>query len=329
MVTLMAGYSALTDRGPLPRVAWFVLISAAISCGPTVKVPSGPAAEPGGVVRGVTKPGSTASGRQVLLGEMCPQGAGGRPAVAPLILRSVGWTDNAADVTAPVERGSTPRFEVFGVDGKLAGAFDTMGVVDVGLPQQVATGAYAGASPCTRGAPALARPKPGEITTRTEDAKCVAATASCGIAIAAVSHPDEPPTTPSYVTGGACISGDQLAVDIDGDGRIESFPLSGVLDGERAPAAEWSASPTATATCEPKFELYDIKLAAEADPGKAVDPKSVVSLDVLGVVDLDGDGRRELVLALKFQTVRSIVVYTATSQPQRLELAGEATSFPR
>jgi hypothetical protein len=314
----MAGNSALTDRGPLPRVAWLVLIF--VGCVP-VKVPAGPGAEPGGVSRTLVKPSSVPSGRQILLGEMCPQGAGGRPAVAPLILRTVGWTDNPADITSPVERGSTPQWEVFGVDGKLAGAFDTMGVVDVGLPQQVAMGAYAGASPCTGGAQVNARPT-GDVVTRVEDPKCGVATQSCGIAVAEITHPDEPPTTPAYVTGGACVSGDQLAVDIDGDGRIESFPLSGLLDGSRAPAAEWSASPTATATCTPAFELYDVKLKGE-------DPKSDVSFDVLGVVDLDGDGRRELVLAFKFATVRTIVVYTATSQPQRLELAGEATSFPR
>jgi hypothetical protein len=277
----------------------------------------------------VTKASGAGGGRQVLLGEMCPQGAGGRPAVAPLVLRNVGWTDNATDVTSVVERGSVPRFVVFGVDGKLAGAFDTMGVVDVGLPQQVAAGAYAGASPCTYGAPAIAKPKAGEITTRAEDPKCGVATGSCGLAVGEVTHPNDEHVAPTYITGGACISGDQLAVDIDGDGRIESFPLAGVLDGTRSPAPEWSASPTATAACDPKFALYGVQLSAAADPGKAVDPKSVVSLDVLGVVDLDGDGRRELVLALKFSTVRTIVVYTATSQPQRLELAGEATSFPR
>ena len=48
---------------------------------------------------------------------------------------------------------------------------------------------------------------------------------------------------------------------------------------------------------------------------------------LLGVVDLDGDGRKEIVLALRFPTVRTIVVYSATSSPQRLELVGEAQSF--
>ncbi|HWU88235.1 MAG TPA: hypothetical protein VN253_13200, partial [Kofleriaceae bacterium] len=60
-------------------------------------------------------------GRQVVVGEMCPQAAGGRPAVAPLVMRSGTWTDAAAELANAVERGSVPRFAVFGVDGKVAG----------------------------------------------------------------------------------------------------------------------------------------------------------------------------------------------------------------
>jgi hypothetical protein len=272
-----------------------------------------------------TNPG----GFQVVVGEMCPQGAGGRPAVAPLLVRNVGWSDNATDLSAVVERGSVPRFVVFGVDGKMAGAFDTLGAVDVGLPQQVAAGTYVGASPCTSGATAAAKPRAGEIATRTEDPRCGAATNNCGLAAGELTHPDEPPSTPAFMTGGACLSGDQLAVDIDGDGTVESFPLAGVLDGIRGPAAEWTASPTATATCAPHFQLYDIRLAPEPEPGKQIDQKSVVMMDVLGVVDLDFDGRRELVVALRFPTVRTVVVFSPTSSSQRLELAGEAQSFPR
>ncbi|HEY0255723.1 MAG TPA: hypothetical protein VGC41_29540, partial [Kofleriaceae bacterium] len=320
------------DRGPLPRVAWIFSILGITACGPTVKVPSGPAPEPTGVVsHAPTKKAAALAGgsaHQVLLGEMCPAGAGGRPAIAPLVLRNVGWTDNPADLTAPVERGSAPRWSVLGVDGKLAGAFDTMGVVDVGLPQQVAAGAYAGSSPCSAAAAVSAKPK-GEIAMRTDDAQCKTSTAGCGIAIAELTHPDEPVDSRGYVTGGACITGNVLAVDIDGDGRVESFPLAGVLDGSRAPSAEWTALPTETAACKPSFATYGVKLGADAEPGRQVDPKQVVMMDVLGVVDLDGDGRRELVLALQFQTIRTIVVYAATAQAQRLELAGEAQSFAR
>jgi len=239
----------------------------------------------------------------------------------------VQWIDAAAEVGATVERGSVPRFVVFGTDGKTAGTFDTLGLVDVGLNQPIASGTYVGASPCTRGV--TARPDAGQLSTREEDPKCGAVTGGCGLAVGEITHPDETGPIPSFTTGGACLSGDQIAVDIDGDGLIESFPLSGMLDGIRGPAAEWSASPTAKAACTPQFQLYDIKLAAEPEPGKAYDPKAVVYADVLGVVDLDGDGRRELVIALRFATVRSVVVFSALSSPQRLELVGEATSFPR
>ena len=309
------------DRGAARCVAWLALAA----CKATV--PPGPPAEPTPVVNRTPTPITAGGGRHFVVGEMCLQGAAGRPAVAPLIMRGVQWTDIAAEVAATVERGSVPRFVVFGVDGKMAGAFDTLGVVDVGIGQSVASGTYVGAAPCTYDL--AARPAAGQIETRAEDPKCAPATGGCGLAVAEITHPDEPPTTPAYTTGGACISGDQLAVDIDGDGRIESFAIAGVLDGIRGPAAEWTAAPTSTASCTPRFQLYGIPLAAEPDPGKPVDPKTVVLLDVLGVVDLDGDGRRELIVALRFPTVRSVVVYTAATSAQRLELAGEATSFPR
>ena len=320
MVFLMA-----FDRAVLSRVAWLLLIG---SCGPAFKLPAGPAAEPGPIASSTSTPvRAGGGGRHVVVGEMCPQGAGGRPAVAPLIMRGVQWTDAAPDVTATVERGSVPRFVVFGVDGKMAGVFNTLGIAEIGVQQSVATGTYVGGSPCTYGLGA--KPSPGQLATRAEDPACGPITHGCGVAVGEIMHPDEPPMTPAYTTGAACVSGDQLAVDIDGDGRIESFPISGVLDGIRGPAAEWSASPTAQAACTPHFNVYDVKLLPEADPGKSVDPKAAVMLDVLGVIDLDGDGRRELVLALRFPTVRSIVVYSASSSAERLELVGESTSFPR
>jgi hypothetical protein len=276
----------------------------------------------------VNKLSRAPTGREVMVGEMCPQGAGGRAAIAPLLVKNVGWSDNAGDVNAVMERGGVPRFAVFGTDGKLAGAFDPMGVVDVGLPQEVATGAYAGSSPCTYNAAAKAKNDPGAIQTRAEEPKCTAALNGCGLAVGPVTRGDEPPDVPQYQTGGACISGDQLAVDIDGDGRVESFPLSGVLDSIRGPASDWSASPTETASCTPSFQLYDIKLTRPPDPKKPADPRSTVTMSVLGVVDLDGDGRRELVLSMKFPTTHTIVVYSASETAQRLELAGEATAFP-
>ncbi|HEY5951573.1 MAG TPA: hypothetical protein VIV40_39035 [Kofleriaceae bacterium] len=332
------------------------------ACGPTVKPPS-PPPEPDPISK-PARPGKVdASGRRVVVGEMCPQGAGGRPAVAPLVMRGVGWIDTASEVAATVERGQVPRFFVFGVDGKPAGTFEALGLVEVGIAQPVATGTYVGALPCTYGITPEAKgtPSPGAkatplgpkpaanagpgkagagsaaasapsgpaMDTRAEDPKCGLATKGCGLAVGEITAPDEPARKPDFVTGGACISGNELAVDIDGDGKLESFPIAGALDGIRAPAAEWSASPTvAAATCKPTFQVYDMKLAPEPRPGKPVE-KGLVTIDLLGVVDLDADGRFEVILAMKFPTVRTIVVYTATSSAQRLELAGEATGFAK
>ena len=268
-------------------------------------------------------------GRQVMVGEMCPQAADGRPAIAPLIMRSVQWTDTTADVVDRVERGSVPRFLVFGVDGRQAGVFDTLGVVDIAPQQSVATGTYVGAPPCSyEVAPAQ---RGARMVDRGEDAACRQATMGCGLAVGELERPDDPPEIPQYATGGACIANGKLLVDIDGDGRPEAFPLSGALDGIRGPAQDWSAAArgAGAGACTPHFALYGVPLAPPADPGQPVDQKAVVTIDVLGVVDLDGDGRRELIMAERFPTVRSVVVYSATETPDRLALVGEAPSFAR
>jgi len=324
------------DPGKLPRVAWLrwltpsdfasVLAIGACAtlgiggCGPRV-APDRPFPEEA-VVEKPQRPGAAArgSGHQVLVGELCPRGAAGRPAVAPLLMHTMGWTDTVAEVNGAVERGAVPRFVVFGVDGKAAGAFDTVGLADIALGQSVASGAYAGGPPCSSDA--------GQGQ-RTDDAACAAATNGCGLAVAQITRPDDPPESPAFQTGGACLGGDALAVDIDGDGAVETFPLSGALDGIRGPAQEWSATHSARSTCAPKFTLYDVRLAPEAAPGKSPDARAVVMLDLLGVIDLDGDGRKELVIALRFPTVRTVVVYSARNSPERLELVGEAQSFQK
>lgn len=328
MVQLMA-----TDRGPLTAVAWgsrepasrraiapvvASILLTLLGCGPAVR-PTEPGPEPG-VTREERRPKPSKGGRQVMLGEMCPLGAAGRPAVAPLVMRTVVWSDQAVDVLNLIERGGVPRFAVFGVDGKIAGTFDTLGVAEVGIGQSVAAGTYVGAPPCTSDAGG------GQ---RVEDPKCAPATGGCGLAVGELGRTDDPAPIPAYATAGACLSGDAIALDIDGDGVLESFPLAGVLDGVRSPAEEWTASPTAAPACTPSFQLYDVRLTPPPEPGKALDPKHIVKLAVLGVIDVDGDARRELILSLEFPTVRTIVVYTSSGSPQRLELAGEGTPFQR
>ena len=309
------------DRGKLPRVAWFLAVAAdagAGACGPRVQ-PDRPFPEEA-VVHRERPPTPLRAGRQVIVGELCPRGAAGRPAVAPLLMHTTQWVDTANDVTGAVERGAAPRFAAFGIDGKPAGVFDTVGLADIALGQSVASGTYVGGAPCSSDA--------GQGQ-RTDDPRCIAATGGCGIAVAELTRPDDPPETPAFQTGGACLSGDAIGVDVDGDGAVEWFPVAQALDGIRAPAQEWTASQTARPPCAPKFALYDVKLEPEAAPGKPPDARAVVMLDLLGVIDLDGDGRKELVIALRFPTVRTVVVYSASGSPQRLDLVGEAQSFQR
>lgn len=296
-------------------VAWFITQAA---CGPAVR-PDMPPNEPG-PVKVEPLPQKKIRGRQVVIGEMCPQGAAGRPAVAPVIMRTVSWSDNADEVAATVERGAVPRFIVFGVDGKIAGKFDTLGLAEIAPGQSVASGTYVGASPCS---------SDGGNGKRIDDTRCSVATQNCGLAVGELGRPDDPPDMIDVATTGACLQGDAIAVDIDGDKVMEQFPLAGVLDGIRSPSKEWSAAPIVGAKCTPAFDLFDLKIVPQLDPGKGPNEKHIVGLDVLGAVDLDADGRMELVLAFEFPTIRTIAVYSSTGSAQRLELVGEGQSFPR
>jgi hypothetical protein len=42
------------------------------------------------------------------------------------------------------------------------------------------------------------------------------------------------------------------------------------------------------------------------------------------VVDLDGDGRREIVMVYQYATRRTWAIYSATATSSRLDLVGEA-----
>ena len=103
--------------------------------------------------------------------------------------------DRYADrVAATVERGSVPRFVVFGVDGKPAGVFDTLGLVEVGHRA-------AGRDRHVRRRIAVhVRRRRQDRRGRSRRAPRIRSAdrrrSGCGIAVGEITQPDEPPAKP-------------------------------------------------------------------------------------------------------------------------------------
>lgn len=282
-----------SDRVWAAAVAWVV-----VGCAPSVR-PQGPGAAPSGP--GEVTP-STGGGGSLLLGEVCPAAAEGRAAFAPLVAHAVRFETAPDELDAILTRGGTSRVTVLGHDGARAGVFDPIGVEESALPQRVAPGVYVGHGPCSSAV------GPDD---RTEHAGCNAAARGCGLALAELDPPvpDREPSLAPTQLGRACVTGEDLAVDLDGDGAPERYRLGDFLDGARVPAERIDAQPPGPAPCTPTFSTFGLALAPGFEPGAAVDPKYVVELDVLGVIDLDRDGRREVIVAVRYPTARTVVVF--------------------
>jgi hypothetical protein len=297
---LLAGCSSRAKNAPV--------------AGPKAPVPKVAADEPA--------PG-TAPLREVLVGEMCPQAAMSRPAVIPLVARRVSWTADLDEVSRPVERGAARQFSVLAWDGRRAGLFSVIGATDVGADVDVAAGSYAGASPCSElksGADSGAAAE--------DNPDCVASQQGCGLAISVLQPPgresvpvDEQPDPAQLSIGGACVAEGKLVVDLDGDGLFEAFATDRFVEALRAPADEVIAEQLLKAPCEPRFAVRHV-----IPPG---DPRDWRGLDLLGVLDLDGDGRHEIVLAYHYADRRTWAVYSARATSTRLELVGEAVPWRR
>lgn len=289
------------------------------ACTPRV-APRGPGPQPEKIAATAPEtvaPAARAPLREVLVGEMCPHGADGRPAVKPLFVRGLTWSSAPEDAIVPVERRAARQFSVLAWDGRRAGLFSVAGAADVG-DQQVAVGAYAGSSPCAR---------PRDAGDAGDDPACVATQVHCGLAMAVLDRGgldaqpfEEDPAPASFPVAGTCVAGDNLIVDIDGDGTEEAFPVAQFVNPVRGPAEEVVAVPRGNATCAPGFAVRHA-----VPPG---DPRHWRGLDVLGVVDVDGDGRRELILAYHYAARRTWAVYSALSSSGRLDLVGEAEPWP-
>src|ERR1044071_2376991 len=108
------------DRGTLPRVACLfavialfgALFGALFACGPRVQPDHPFPDEP--VVHRERAPAPARPGRQVVVGELCPQGAGGRPAVAPLLIRTTQWLDATTEGGGAGGGGAPPPLGALG-----------------------------------------------------------------------------------------------------------------------------------------------------------------------------------------------------------------------
>jgi len=307
------------DAPARQTVAWLVFAAwplglTAAACGPAVRT-DGSLDEPT-PARSVTPPRTAAPARQgVVIGEMCPTAAAGRAAVAPLVVRGLTWTGDPAAVGEALTRGQLGVFSVLSFQGRRVAGFSVAGAADAGLPQDVAAGSLVGGSPCSF-------ERAGSVA---EDPACNQATRGCGLALARLgADADEP----ELRVGGLCVAGDLLAVDLDGDGTTETFALADLLDGAREPAEELSAAPVVAPACAARFSWYGLALNPSAERATAPDPRYQVRADVLGVIDVDLDGRHELVIALTYPESRTVVVYAAQGSANRLELVAEAVAWP-
>jgi hypothetical protein len=258
-------------------------------------------------------------GRQLLVGEMCPSSVAGRPGVDAYLLHGVQWGNAPADLANAIERSGDADFGVWSYNGVRVGTFSSMGLAEIPGRDAVAAGGYTGSLPCA---------KTSTTAGVEQDPACVATMKGCGLALADIGPVGR---GSDFVAGAACMRGTSLVVDIDGDGKSEWFNIGELLDDQRAPADEWLAQhddPKAPA-CTATFATYNVNLAASSNGGGAPDPRFNVGFDVLGVLDLDGDGRREIIAAFRYADARTIAIYTARSMANRLELVAESRAVLR
>lgn len=224
-------------------------------------------------------------GHERLIGLMCPRGAAGRPAFAALTAReALAWTSDPERLKKSLARGRTAELLVLGFDGKRAGWFTPAGVAATELAPATAVGAYAGSLPCA------------DEATATE---CQAVTGSCGVA---VGSPEAEDPTPGRESG-ACVARGVLVLDVDGDGRREAFR---VADLATLPEEATGRPATAEERCSPRFAF-----AVGHD------------FDVIGVADLDGDGRVEVIVSRRGDKARKVSIYSADTA-FRLNRVGSA-----
>ena len=248
---------------------------------------------------------------------MCPRAAADRPAVLPMFVHSLSWKHDREDLSLPLERRTARQFSVLGWDGRRVGVFSVAGPAEVS-DGDAAIGSYAGGSPCEK-------PRQGEGPAELYG-DCVVTQRHCGLAVSVLEPPglgarpiEEDPDPVSLPVADVCLAKDLLLVDVDGDGKREAFTAADFLDGMRSPADEVLAVSGSGAKCDGTFARRNA-----IPPG---DPRDWQGMDILGVVDLDGDGRTELVAVYRYADKRTWALYSPIGSAARLELVAESVPW--
>jgi len=216
--------------------------------------------------------------RAFAVARVCPDG---RPEARLFAARlRGGWTAKRGELSQVIRSARLARLATFAWGGKRGGSF-TVGGSTGATP--TAIGGFAGRRPCDP--PLLG---PAEV-----DPTCRAVLGACGVGVGWVDPPDLD-SVPDPVLGEACALDGRLIVDLDRDGTPEAFPLAALA----AEDAEVTGGPRQGACAKPSF-------AGRLGHG----------LDLLAVVDLDEDGRLEVLL----QSRSRWLLYAAKQSASRLD----------
>lgn len=247
----------------------------------------------------------------VFLGWYCPDAAAGRPALRPLMAKDTEWTADPKALAKAIGTRRARQLSVLAWQGHRAGAFAVAGLAR-DARGSMAIGSYLGSPPCQ--GPATVG-EPGA-----DDPVCLSQTHGCALAIGPMeaaggfeSRPyEEDPDRQEIAVASACEAESVLVMDTDLDGKPERFNISDLQTETDAPV-ELALAPTSSAQCLPNF----------AAPSSALG-----DLVRLAVIDVDGDGRPEV---LYRRGAGEFLLYGAPSNPARLELLGRAllTSSPQ
>lgn len=238
----------------------------------------------------------TSAKPDLMVGQMCPRAAAGRPAVIPVAVRAGRWRVDPDQNQRLIARRGARQFTVLSWTGKRAGFFQVAGAAQSN-GRTMAIGSYAGSLPChdDEGKPI---------------ADCIGATGGCGLALARLepsgglkARPFEEDPEPFELSGAAaCVARDELAVDVDGDGKHELFERA-TLTTDGKLAGELVAASSAVRRCSPTSSFAGLAGA----------------VSLVAAADIDSDGRVDIVLSHRAEGREFWALYRAGQTPRRLE----------